>query len=250
MMRRALPVAGAALLTAAARLGAQSPFALDSARGRPAEGWQAFGDVSFLVEVLLALALATLLGAVIAYHPMSRRTADSLEDAEAPKVYLMYAVIGATIGVMVLQYGAAVGFVVFGIGGLIRFRTDMQSAPRTGRLILVTLVGLAAGMRLPHLAVITTAFGFVLIYALDARVTYRMDVKGLGPEAIASAAEAYRAVLERAGCRVLSEKKSFVKDQITFIFRAPHRLDRHALAQRLEHDIPRELAGTVDWEMD
>ena len=102
------------------------------------QGWAGFGDLNLLAKSVLVLALASALGALIAYHPWSRRTVDRIVEAEAQKAYVMYAAIGAMTGMMVLRYGVVVGFVIFGIGGLIRFRTDLRSASMTGRLILVT----------------------------------------------------------------------------------------------------------------
>jgi hypothetical protein len=214
------------------------------------EGWRGFSDFAFLWKGLLALSLAALLAAVIAYHPKRPRTIRSLDEAEAPRLYITYAVIGAVIGLMVLKFGLVVGLVVFGIGGLMRFRTDVQSAQRTGRLILVTLIGLSCGLDLPHLAVLTTAFGFALIFALDSTATYRMLVKGLDGRTIPGTADAYRAVLERAQCRVLSEKKDFERRQVAFIFHAPYRLQRPQLVQAFAAGIPAELRGSVDWEID
>ncbi len=163
------------------------------------EGWQGFTDLGFLVNTLLTLTLAAILGAMIAYHPKHVQTADTLEEIEAPKVFIMYAVIGALIGILVVKYGLVVGFVLFGIGGLIRFRTVLRSASLTGHVIFVTLIGLSCGLDLPHVAVLTTAFGFVLIYALNARITYRINIRALPPELIADAAAAYRGVLEQQG---------------------------------------------------
>jgi hypothetical protein len=212
--------------------------------------WSGFADVEFLVSAAVALLLASLLGAVIAYHPTSRRTVHSLEDAEAQKVYVLYPAIGAVAGIMVLKYGTVVGFVVFGIGGLIRFRTDLRSAPMTGRLILVTLIGLSCGLALPHLAVLATVFGFVLIAILDANVTCRIVVKGQTSAALVNAARAYRAVLEHEGCRVLAETKSFAKDQVTVVFHAPHRLARERLVHQIDTQIPPELQGAVDRDVE
>jgi hypothetical protein len=224
---------------------------LDSLRlTKPSGGWEAFADFSFLANAALTLVLASVLGAAIAYHPTSRRTVDSLEDAEAQKVYVLYAVIGAITGLMVLKYGVAVGFVVFGIGGLIRFRTDLRSAPMTGRLILVTLIGLSCGLDLPHLAVLATGFGFLLMAVLEAHVNYRIVVKGLAEESVLSSARAYRGLLERQGCRVLGEKKSFGKQQVTLVFRAPVRLERERLERQLEEGIPEALRGAVDWDVE
>ena len=211
-------------------------------------GWTGFLDVAFLAKAALSLVLASALGGAIAYHPTIRRTVDSFEEAEAQKVYVLYAVIGAITGMMVLRYGVAVGFVVFGIGGLIRFRTDLRSAPMTGRLIFVTLIGLSCGLDLPALAVLATAFGFLLIAVLGARIDYRIAVKGLTAAAVPGAARAYRAVLEREGCRVLNERKSFADQQVTLVFRAPRRVKRQRLEQQLETEIPAEVRGAVDWD--
>lgn len=214
------------------------------------EGWRGFTDFTFLSKAALALVLAAVLAAVIAYHPRTRRTVDRLEEAEAQKVYVLYAVIGAITGMMVLKYGVVVGFVVFGIGGLIRFRTDLRSAPMTGRLIFVTLVGLSCGLDLPHLAVLSTVFGFALLAVLDASVTYRIVIKGLPAGMVVNAADAYRALLEREGCRILGERKSFAKEQVTLVFRAPRRLGRERLEHRLETEIPADVRGAVDWDVE
>ena len=212
--------------------------------------WMGFTDVALLLDTSFALLLASVLGAVIAYHPASRRSVHTLEEVETQKVFVLYAAIGAITGAMVLKYGTVVGFVIFGIGGLIRFRTDLQSAPMTGRLILVTLIGLACGLRLAHLAVLAAIFGFALIAILDATVTFRIVVKHLGAGSLASAAQAYRSLLEREGCRVLGETKSFAKEQVALVFHAPRRLAREQLARTLDTDVPDALKGAVDWEVD
>ena len=224
--------------------------AAERSRELAGEGWRGFADLPFLGHALLTLTLATLLGAMLAYHPHRRRNADSVDSADAPKVFVLYAVIGAVIGIMVLKYGLVVGFVVFGIGGLTRFRTDLPNAPDTGRLILITLVGLSCGLDLPHVAVLTTAFGFAVLMLLDARATYHIEVKGLGAALVRPAAEAYRRVLEREGCSIIGERKSFAKEQVTFIFHAPRALQRDGLVQRLEAEVPESLRGVVDWGVD
>lgn len=225
-----------------------NPFITEPTQELTGEGWEGFRDYGFLWNSLLALLLATVLGAVIAYHPKSQRTIESIEDVEAPKIYIMYAVVGAVIGIMVLKYGLVIGFVVFGIGGLVRFRSNLRSATRTGRVIFVTLIGLSSGLDLPHVAILATAFGFGLIYVLDARITYRIVVKGLPPERVGDAAEVYRSVLEQQGGRILSEKKNFGKAEVAFVFRASHRIGRDDLEHLFEVEIPEEMQGAVDWE--
>jgi hypothetical protein len=212
------------------------------------QGWAGFADLTGLARAVAVLALASLLGALIAYHPRSRRTVDRIVEAEAQKAYVMYAAIGALTGMMVLKYGMVMGFVIFGIGGLIRFRTDLRSASMTGRLILVTLVGLACGLNLPHLAVLATVFTFVLIGVLDANITYHITVKGLALSTVEAAAHAYRGLLERESCRVLGERKHFSKGNVSLVFRAPYRMERDGLDHILATEIPADLRGAVDWE--
>jgi hypothetical protein len=214
------------------------------------EGWQGFSDFEFLGNALLTLTLASILGAIIAYHPRHTRSADTLAELEAPKIYILYAVIGALIGIMVVKYGLIIGFVLFGIGGLIRFRTVMRSANLTGHLIFVTLIGLSSGLELPHVAVLATAFGFVLIYVLDARITYRIDVRSIPLEHVAEAAAAYGEVLRQQGCHILSEKKNPEKKRISFIFRTSPKVRRHQLVDVLEKKIDARLKGPIDWEID
>ncbi len=242
--------AGSVVLVAARAWSQQVPDFLLQEPESLGEGWQGFADVGFLASALLTLTLATVLGAAIAYHPKHRQTADTLEEIEAPKVYIMYAVIGAIIGIMVVKYGLVVGFVLFGIGGLIRFRTVLQSPRLTGQVILVTLIGLSCGLDMPHVAVLATAFGFGLIYILNSHVTYRIDVRALHSERITEAAAAYRALLENQGCRIVREKKDPAKERFTLIFQSAGRVKRDHLEDLLESEIDASLKGSVDWEIE
>ena len=213
-------------------------------------GWRGFLDGKAMLEELGALVLATTLGALIAFHPMTPRTVDTLEEAELPKVYIMYSLVGAVIGVTVLTYGMVVGLVVFGLGGLMRFRTSTGSTRDTGRLIVVTLVGLICGLNLPHFAVLAALFAYGLIFLLDAYPICRIVVKELPSGRVAQAADAYRAVLTQLGCKVLSERKHFAKPRIEIVFRAPRISTPDALNADLCRLVPAEVRGEIDWEVD
>jgi hypothetical protein len=106
----------------------QMPDLLIQEPGSLGEGWSGFTDLGFLLNALLTLSLAVILGAAIADHPKNRQTADTLEEIEAPKVYITYAVIGALIGIMFVKYGLVVGFVLFGIGGLLKGQRSIDGS--------------------------------------------------------------------------------------------------------------------------
>jgi len=213
-------------------------------------GWRGFLDLPYILESFASLLLATALGALIAFHPMTRRTVDTLEEAELPKVYIIYALIGAVVGVTVLKYGLVVGLVIFGLGGLMRFRTNTTSTRDTGRLIIVTLVGLISGLNLPHFAVLATLFAFVLIYLFDANPMCRVVVEGLPGKRVAEAAEVHRAILCGLGCKIVSEKKAFARKRVEFVFRMPRAKTREELHAEILRQVPAELRGEMDWEVE
>jgi uncharacterized membrane protein YhaH (DUF805 family) len=214
-----------------------------------AVGWGGFTDIRFMANSLGALLLAIALGAVIGFHPKTLSTVDRLHEAELPKVFIMYAFIGAVIGVTVREFGMVIGVVVFGIGGLIRFRTDAGTTRDTGRLIVVTLAGLIAGLGLPHFAVITTIFAFVLIYLFDSNPACQIKIDQLPSGRLIDSAEAYRGVLQSHGCKIIAEHKSFVKERIEFVFRLPRRDTRDTLHAAL-CGVPIEVRGDVDWQVE
>jgi hypothetical protein len=239
-----------ALVVVSPAFAQQIPQILTDTSAPMGEGWRGFLDYLFLGKTLLTLSVAALLGAVIAFHPKHVAAADTLEELEAPKVYILYAVIGSIIGILVVKYGLVVGFVLFGIGGLIRFRTVLRSANLTGRVIFVTLIGLTCGLDLPHVAVVATVFAFFLVYLLEVRTTFRVDVQALVPETIAESAAAYRGLFEKHGCRVISEKKSPLKQRIIFLIRGPRGVQRQTLEVLIESGISGPLKGAVDWQTD
>jgi len=210
--------------------------------------WSGMADVHFILNSFGILMLATLLGALIGYHPATRRKIGGLHEADMPHVFVLYAVIGAVIGVAVREFGTVVGVVVFGIGGLIRFRSATDSTRDTVRLIIVTLAGLTAGLGLVHFAVIITLFTFALIYVFDTSPPYRIRVEGIAKDRTGSCAEVYRGVLKEHGCSIIAEHHSLDKGRIEIVFRLPRSSNRDRLDMELR-SIAVDLRGEVDWEI-
>ncbi len=216
----------------------------------PSIGWAGFLDWQYMLQSFLALVLATLLGAIIAFHPTTARTIDTREEAELPKVYIMYALVGAVIGEIVLKYGMVVGFVIFGLGGLMRFRTDTSSTRDTSRLIIVTLAGLIAGLNLPHFAVMATLFAWVMIYIFDGHPVCSLEVRQIPEGRVKQSAEAYRRVLAELNCKLIKETKSFSKSRIDYVFRAPRNSTQEQLHKTLCERVPMDVRGEIDWEIE
>jgi hypothetical protein len=224
-------------------------FSAGSSGELAAVGWDGFRDTEFIIKSIGALLLAIALGAVIGFHPTSRRTVDSLTEADMPKVFIMSAFIGAVIGVTVREFGMVIGLVVFGIGGLMRFRTDTGNTRDNGRLIAVTLIGLVAGLGLPHFAVITTVFAFLLILFFDVAPACRVKIDRVPAGRLQESADAYRAVLHAHHCKLITERKSTSKDRLEFVFRLHRSVTRDGLHLALS-GLPKELRGDIDWEIE
>lgn len=215
-------------------------------------GWDAFLNGWRLVDMLVVFLLAVGLGAVIAYHPRTRAKATTLPELEQPKTFIMYALVGAVIA-KIVEANSAMAFVVFGIGGLMRFRTDVGPAKDTGRVILTAVVGVCCGLKLIVVAILATAFGWVLLFVLERESFTRLIVKGLPPEAVAGAAEAYRRLLAQTGCRILGERKKLIEGQVAFVFATPEGDSPERFRERLEQaaisTIQPPHRGVTDWDI-
>ncbi len=222
--------------------GAAAPAVLDKG-----VGWAAFTDIVFLAQMAVVLLIAILLSAVIAYHPLTRSKASSLEEIEQPKTFMMYAMVGALIA-QIVRVQPSMALVVFGIGGLMRFRTNVGQAKDTGRVILVTVVGLCCGLELYVVAVLGTVFGWLLIFVLESKSVERLVVQGLGHDAMRKASERYAGLLRDSGCTIVGEEKNVKKGTLSLVYRAPRGLDRGRLEERFD-ELPEDLHGTIDWEI-
>jgi hypothetical protein len=210
------------------------------------EGWESFADHWLVIDMVVVLLFALFLGALIAYHPSTRRRISTLEHFEQPKTLLMYAVVAAVVA-LIVEVQPAMAFVIFGIGGLLRFRTDVGEAKDTGRVILVTVVGLCCGLKIYIVAVPATVIGWMLIFLLEQQITGIIRVSGVGERGLHDATRAYRALILGAGCKIIGEQTKFIKREFNFVVKAPATLDRQGLQEKFDA-IPIESRGVVDWE--
>ena len=228
----------------------QTPDAVSTPHSEGADrlldGWRGFSDGWLLLDIACVLALALALGALIAYHPTARRKATSLEQLDQPKTFLMYSMVAA-VAAQIVEIQPAMAFVIFGIGGLMRFRTDVGVAKDTGRVILVTVVGLCCGLKIYVVAVLATLAGFTVIHVLEQVVAGSIIVGGLEVLRIPRVALAYRAALTEVGCTIVREQAEVGKGRVTFVLRAPARIARARIAARL-NEMPEDVRGVVEFE--
>lgn len=210
------------------------------------QGWDGLADGWRLLDMIIVLLLSLFLGALIAYHPSSRKRVSSLEHYEQPQTILLYALVAAVVAIIV-KTQPNMAFVIFGIGGLLRFRTMVGEAKDTGRVILVTVVGLSCGLKIFTVALPVTLLGWIMIWVLEKNTAGIIRVSGADELHLQAATRAYREAIEKSGCIVIGEQTKLVKRQFLFVVKIPKDFDKPGLRSRFEA-LPAEVRGVVDWE--
>ncbi len=226
----------------------------DMAAGQPSgmgkeallEGWRSFGDGWLLLDMCIVLLMALVLGAAIAYHPSTRRRMSNLAILEQPKTFLMYSMVAAVVA-LIVKLQPAMAFVIFGIGGLLRFRTMVGEAKDTGRVILVTVVGLCCGLKIFIVAIPVTILGWILIYLLEQQVAGVIRISGVESEQLREAIGVYRDLILKSDCQIIGEQTKFIKREFQFVVQAPQRFEREALQSKFDA-LEEPLRAKVDWE--
>ena len=208
-------------------------------------GLAGFSDPQVYVHCAVVLLAATLSGALIAYHPIQRGRPVTLEELEQRKTVMLYSAVGGLIALICVS-SPSMAFVIFGIGGLMRFRTDVGPSKNTGHTIMATLIGLCWGLGLWLTAVLATTFFWLMIYVLEASPARELVVGGVSVADMGQAADAYRDAIARAGGRVLGHSKNFKKKEMTFVIRMPSGVTLERMAKEVE-GISEPLRGTPDW---
>ncbi|MCP4446750.1 MAG: hypothetical protein GY811_15595 [Myxococcales bacterium] len=209
-------------------------------------GWSSLANGWMLLDMVIVLLMSLVLGAVIAYHPSTRSRLSSLGELEQPKTFLMYSMVAAVVA-LIVKVQPAMAFVIFGIGGLLRFRTMVGEAKDTGRVILVTVVGLCCGLKIFIVALPATVIGWLVIYVLEKQVAGIIVVGGVPEEKLREATVAYRVLISKSGCTIVGEQTKFIKRQFIFVVKAPTEFSREDLQTQFDR-VEDSLRGKVDWE--
>src|SRR5882724_12046719 len=131
-------------------------------------------------------------------------------------------------------------FVIFGVGALVRFRTVMDNPKASGKAILAVVVGLACGMGSWTMAVFVTAFSWVLLLVLDARVTCNMSIRLDDDDDPKQMRNTVQALLLSHHCQFQSCKLSKGKDRLKFLFNMPAKLAQDQLEAAVRAELPKK----------
>jgi hypothetical protein len=183
-------------------------------------------------EALIALPLATLLGAALAFRPRRRGTPP--RSAPVIQTQIMLAVVGALI-MFVVGSSLARAFGIVGAANLIRYRTRIDD-PKDAVVMLATLsIGLATGVGLFGLAVFGTLFILGVLWVVESLEPERLkhfELKITSPDPTALRPEV-EAALRRYG--VQYELRTLGQHEIVYSAELP----MHASTERIANAILR-----------
>ncbi len=121
-------------------------------------------EVASLLEAVVRLPLAAVLGAALAMRP--RRAGTPPRRPAVVQTQIILAVVGALV-MIVVGASLARAFGVVGIAGLVRYRAKIEDPKDAGVMLAALGVGLAAGVGLYWLSPFATVFLLVLLYILE-----------------------------------------------------------------------------------
>ena len=194
-----------------------------------------------ILPLVVNVLLAILLMLPFIYGQQRYGRFNSLARINEQKALVLYAAVSAAIAVLVLEHPAT-ALVVFGMGGLLRFRTKVAEGG-TGRGVYMVVIGLACGLSLYALAVTLTVVGYMIMWRQAIQVPLELTIKKLSPERLEDSMQAYTAALEEYGGRVAATRTSFAGDQFTLVLVLPRRVALHKMNESFKLKISPELQG-------
>lgn len=119
-----------------------------------------------LGPLLLHLAMAVVMGAVIAYRPWRKLVARPSPRREMIHAQILIALAGA-VAVTVIGDSLARAFGLVGLGGFIRFRTGIRDPRDAAVFFLLIGLGMACGLGTIGLAMVCALFVGLVVMVLD-----------------------------------------------------------------------------------
>lgn len=213
------------------------------------QGWAQLRDLDEVSDFAMAFVETAVMIAALAFHPVVIAARKLHSDFEAPRSLFIYGLIGMVVGFLIMHHGYLIGFVLFGIGGLLRFRTD-DGAADTMRLILATLIGLCVGLDLPVIALVTTLGVWVILLVFGARANFGVEVEFSKKSATSDAMLRLRDSLVGEGFKVVSMSKIKFKPVVHYVVSPARGKTRPGLEKHMGFLAEDASNAISDWHID
>ena len=200
---------------------------------------QLFRHAPYVADLVLGLLASVVAALVLTATPKRAMRFDPVAQAESRKATVIVALIGCVAAELVqasehFLLGAEIALVLFGIGGLVRFRTVFGDARQTGMAIVATVLGLACGMSEYSLVALSLVIIFLVNWWLSNRAFVRVRAKVRKHADMAQVQTAIGAVLQHEGFAVVRASASASQRSIDIHAQTTKDFDVDALGETIE----------------
>jgi uncharacterized membrane protein YhiD involved in acid resistance len=243
-MTRVLVLAGALAMSGSLPVAAQVPPGVSQSPLHESLPDHPMHPLHDLDAALVALPLATVLGAALAFRPKRRGTPPRTPAVIQTQIIL--AIVGAIV-MLVVGASVARAFAVVGAASLVRYRAKIDDPKDAGVMLCSLAIGLGAGVGLYALVTFSTVFAMLVIWVIESlepttKKSFELHVRTKDSSALRAGVEN---LLRRQQIRY--ELRTSSHDELSYLVDLPY--DRGT--DRLSNAILRlDPSGetSVDWE--
>ena len=195
------------------------------------------------LHALVALPLATTLGAALALRP--RRRGTPKRSSPVIQTQIILSIIGALV-MIVVGTSLARAFGVVGAAGLVRYRAKIDDPKDAGVMLTTLAVGLGCGVGVYGLAVFATAFLMGILWVIEsfepsARKEFILEIKSKDASKLQPRLEA---LLRRR--RVRYELRESMPEEISYLVDMPLEMKTEGISAEIIALDPDPGTG-VEW---
>jgi hypothetical protein len=195
-------------------------------------------------HALIALPLATVLGAALAVRP--RRRGTPRRSLPVIQTQIILSIIGAVV-MIIVGSSLARAFGIVGAAGLVRYRAKIEDPKDAGVMLCTLAAGLACGVGVYGLAVFATGFIVAVLWVIESfepkpRKIFTLEVKAKDAAQVQPKVEA---LLRRR--RIHYELREMQPDEFQYHVELPMDVKTDALSAEIIALDPAEGTG-VEWK--
>jgi uncharacterized membrane protein YhiD involved in acid resistance len=194
-------------------------------------------------HALVALPLATVLGALLALRP--RRRGTPRRSSPVIQTQIILAIIGALV-MLVVGSSLARAFGVVGAAGLIRYRAKVEDPKDAGVMLSTLAVGLACGVGVYPLAIFAALFIVGALWVIESfepqgKNVFTLDIKAKAAELVQPKVET---IMRRR--KIKFELREVAPEELSYEVQLPMEMKTDTLSSEIMQADP-DQGTAVNW---
>lgn len=202
-----------------------------------------FRHAPYVLDLVLGLLCAIGVALTLTASPRRAIHFDPVALSETRKATVICALVGCIAAELVQSseqflLGAEIALVLFGIGGLVRFRTIFGDARQTGIAIIATVLGLACGMSEYSLVALSLTVVYLANWWMNSTAYIKVRVRIRKHGDLAQVQAAVAAILQEQNFSILRATPNSIERTLEVYARTASGFDLDALVSSIENAIP------------